>query len=390
MLLPFCELAFTDLVSAGTKLVFHRGQLERQLGKSHVDLAYRLGLISQTKVYGKDPERNVSVSFYHKSVQELLAALHMIFGTSDAVTSFSEYCSTLEKVMETANITKFVVGLDPSLGCRICEHITNIINMDMDITKYRRTLGWTDSESTVLQLYRTQCEWYREAMHIQTVTGYPSPPPRLYIKDIYLDRDIDMDTVCLTGELMGKNLDSIVSVRLSNISLPLYRILQYLPQCLYLSVLRIYNMNNKENRDKLLGVIPHLTQIHSIRYGGALSAAVDRDVMKAVMTLTQLARIQLWRISLDDDGVVLTDMKRLQTINLRHMYMAARNWDKFLTSLLTFHQAVHVTLEWTDIDGDTVSRLKTSPRLIVTQDGGRDESSKYVRLEFATVPLHTA
>ena len=43
MLLPFCELAFIDLISAETKLVFNKGQLERQLGKSHVDLAHRLG-----------------------------------------------------------------------------------------------------------------------------------------------------------------------------------------------------------------------------------------------------------------------------------------------------------------------------------------------------------
>ena len=100
MLLPFCELAFNDLISDGTKLVFHKGQLERQLGKSHVDLAHRLGLISQAKVRGKvcDPQ-NVSVSFYHKSVQELLAAMYLTCETSDAVTLFCGYCSTVEKVM---------------------------------------------------------------------------------------------------------------------------------------------------------------------------------------------------------------------------------------------------------------------------------------------------
>ena len=80
MLLPFCELAFTDLMSAETKLVFHIGQLETRLGKSHVDLAHRLGLISQAKLRGKYPEPNVSVSFYHKSVQELLAAMYMTCG----------------------------------------------------------------------------------------------------------------------------------------------------------------------------------------------------------------------------------------------------------------------------------------------------------------------
>ena len=114
MLLPFCELAFTDLMSAETKLIFNKGQLERQLGKSHVDLAHRLGLISQAKVRSDiGSPQNVSVSFYHKSVQELLAAIYMTCGNHDTVTKFCDYCSTLEKVWETANITMFVVGLDP-------------------------------------------------------------------------------------------------------------------------------------------------------------------------------------------------------------------------------------------------------------------------------------
>ena len=117
MLLPFCELAFTDLMSAETKLVFNKGQLETQLGKSHVDLAHRLGLISQAKVRSDiGCPQNVSVSFYHKSVQELLAAMYMTCGNRDAVTTFYKYCSTLEKVMETANVTKFCVGFRSVIG----------------------------------------------------------------------------------------------------------------------------------------------------------------------------------------------------------------------------------------------------------------------------------
>ena len=81
MLLPVCELAFTDLMSTETKLVFNKGQLEQQLGKSHVDLAHRLGLISQAKVRSDiGCPQNVSVNFYHKSVQELLAAMYIACG----------------------------------------------------------------------------------------------------------------------------------------------------------------------------------------------------------------------------------------------------------------------------------------------------------------------
>ena len=375
MLLPFCELAFTDLISEGRKLVIQKGYLERQLGQSQVDLAYRVGLISQAKVRSNlNSPQNVSVSFYHKSVQELLAAMYMTCGDRDAVTSFYGYCSTLEKVMETANVTMFVMGLDPSLGCRICEHITNIIEYrrtfdnDPDITEYRRTLG-DDHHDRVLQLYRTQCEWYRELTHVRTVTGDTSPPPSLHVTDIYLYGS-DSDTVRLTGDLMSANLGRIVSVSLWDVRPPLHGVAQLLPQCPNLTALCIY-MRNTENRDLLVAVIPRLTQLTTVRYHGRYpsdaavnygdflvpvipglkqviivpcvryqgghwsDAAANRPVVAAVMSLTQLVCIRLEQVSLGDDGLEVTDaMTRLTTVVLHVVRMTVAGWDRFVSSLL--------------------------------------------------------
>ena len=401
MLLPFCELAFTDLMSAETKLVFNMGQLERQLGKSHVDLAHRLGLISQAKVRSDiGRPQNVSVSFYHKSVQELLAAMYMTCGGRDAVTSFCSYCSTLEKVWETANVTMFVVGLDPSLGCRICEHITNIVNSDPDITEYRRTL---DDDDRVEQLYRTQCEWYRELTHVRTVTGDMSPPPSLHVTDIYLDDDSDSDTV----RLMSADLGSIVSVTLWHVRHPLHGVTRYLPQCPHLTALYIHYISNKEDRDLLASVISRLTQLTTVRYGGLgpPSDAADRAAVAAVMSLTQLEWIRLDNVSLGDDGMEGMDaMTRLRTVELGGEYgrvsMTAGAWDRFVTSLLALPQSVSVVLRETNIDEGTVRRIQTSQRVTVTRDDGwkeeesdeeeSDEEDRYERLEFTTVPSQTA
>ena len=394
MLLPFCELAFTDLMSAETKLVFHKGQLERRLGKSHVDLAHRLGLISQAKVRSDiGCPQNVSVSFYHKSVQELLAAMYMTCGNRDAVTTFSQYCSTLEKVMETANVTMFVVGLDPSLGCRICEHITNIVNSDPDITEYRRILDTGDHR--VSQLYDTQCEWYRELTQSRTVTGDTSPPPSLHVTDIVLDMRSDSDTVRLTGELMSANLSTIVSVQLWGVRHPLYGVVHYLPKCRHLSTLYIGYMPNKENRDLLVSVIPRLTQLTTVRYHGIGSDAADRAAVAAVMSLTQVEWIRLEEVSLGDDGVGVTDaMTRLRTVVLGREYggvrMTAGAWDRFVSGLLTLPQSVSVELSYTDIDEGTVRRIQTSDRVTVTLDDGRGWKGLYRRLEFRTVPSQTA
>ena len=274
MLLPFCGLAFIDLMSAETKLVFNKGQLERRLGKSHVDLAHRLGLISQAKVRSDiGCPQNVSVSFYHNIVQELLAAMHMTCGNRDAMTTFCGYCSTLEKVMETANVTMFVVGLDPSLDCRICEHIANTVNSNPAITEYRRTL---DDDSTgedrVRQLYDTQCEWYRELTHSRTVTGDMSPPPSLHVTDICLVHS-DSDTVRFTGDLMSANLGTIVSVTLWYVDHPLHKVAQLLPQCPKLTALYIGDKHNKDNIDLLVSVVPRLTQLTTVWYDGRRSDA---------------------------------------------------------------------------------------------------------------------
>ena len=390
MLLPFCELAFTDLMSAETKLVFNKGQLETRLGKSRVDLAHRLGLISQAKVRSDiGRPQSVSVSFYHKSVQELLAAMYMTCGNRDAVTTFCGYCSTLEKVMETANVTMFVVGLDPSLGCRIYEHITNIVNSDSDITNYRQIIRANDR---IRQLYRAQCEWYRELTHSQTVTGDTSPPPSLHVTDIYLDWRSDSDTVRLSGDLMSANLGTIVSVWLWCVRHPLHGVVHYLPQCPHLSALHIGDMSNTENLDLLVSVIPRLTQLTTVRYDGRHSdAAADRVVVAAVMSLTQLVWIRLWNVILGDDRMELTDgMTLLRKVELCMVNMTDGAWDSFVSSLLSLPQSVSVVLELTDIDDGTLRRIRTSPHVTITWDDRKRNEYWYERLEFRTVASQTA
>ena len=393
MLLPFCKLAFTDLMSAETKLVFNKGQLEGQLGKSHVDLAHRLGLISQAKVRSDiGSPQNVSVSFYHKSAQELLAAVYMTCGNQDTVTIFCTYCSTLEKVWETANILMFLLGLDPSFGCRICEHITNIVNSDQDIIEYRRAFGKTGWDR-VDQLYRSQCEWYREMTQSLTVTRDTSPPPSLQVIDIYLHPRSDSGTVRLTGDLMSANLGTIVSVTMWGVSHPQHGVTQLLPQCPNLSALYIANMYNKGNLDLLVSVIPRLTQLTTVRYIGVRSDAADhRAAVAAVMSLPQLVRIWLEVVRLGDDGLKVTDaMTRLRTVVLYNVRMTATGWDRFVSSLFALPQSVCVVLWYTDIDEGTVRRIQTSPRVTIAEDDRRrSKSDRYGRLEFTTVPSQTA
>ena len=355
-LLPLCRLAYNDLVSGETKLVFQKDELEREIGRPLVEIALKVGLISQTKAPGRFHQQNVSVNFYHKSVQEFMAAVHLTCTDTDDIRS---YCTSLDKVMNVANIIRFGVAFDPSFCLNVSKHVMDIVNTDTDIQQYRG--GTLHRSDRVKQLYKTQLQWYRELTDSRTVTGDMFPPPSLHVTDIYLTDDSDIDTVRLTGDLMCANRDTIVSVYLWGVHHLLHEVTHYLPQCPHLTALHIDDTSNTENRAQILAVILRLTQLDTIRYRGCYT--VDVPFVTAVLRLTQLRYIQLWNVSLGDDDVfVLTaDWTRLHTVLLSCVSMSARAWGRFVSSLLTVRHPVLVTLDGTDIDADTVGRILTSP-----------------------------
>ena len=376
-ILPLCRLAYTDLVSGETKLVFQKDELEREIGRPLVEIALKVGLISQTKAPGRFHQQNVSVNFYHKSVQEFLAAVHLTCTDTDDIRS---YCTSLDKIMNVANIIRFGIALDPSFCHDVSKHIKDTVNTDTGIQQYRRALEFQYSDR-VRQMYGTQCEWYRELIHSPTVIGDTSPPPSPHVTDIHLESS-DSDTVRLTGELMFSNLNTIVSVTLLNVDHPLHGVVQWLPQCPNLTALYIYTPNT-ENHAQIVAVIPRLTQLDTIRYVGH-DAVEDVPVVAAVFRLTQLGYIELGEVRLGDEVLVLmADWTQLQTVVLDDVDMSDRGWGRFVSSLLTVPHPIHVTLHDTNIDDRTVERVQTSPHFT-----GAGHYDMYGKLTFTTVP-HT-
>ena len=377
-LLPLCRLAYTDLVSRETKLVFQKDELEKEIGGPLVEIALKVGIISQTKAPGRFHQQNVSVNFYNKSVQELLAAVHLTCTDTDDIRS---YCTSLDKVMDVANIIMFGIALDPSFGHDVSNHVMVVVNTDPKIKQYRQTFH---SKETVKQLYRTQCEWYRELTLSQTVTDDTSRLPSLHVTDIYLYHLSDSDTVRLTGELLSTNRDTIVSVWLWYEDQRLHKVAQLLPQCPNLSALCIGHMDSKENHDLLVSVIPRLTQLTTVRYNGSvLSDAAGRAVVAAIRTLTQLIWLRLGDVRLGDDGMeVMDSMTRLRKVELWQVSMTAEAWNRSFTSLLNLPQSVCVVLRTTNIDEGTLRRIQASPRVT-------DWRGRYEMLQFTTIPSKT-
>ena len=120
-LLSLGKIAYDDLVliAPNTKenktdtkqLVFHRDDLEDDLGKCELDFALDVGLLSQVSAAGYFDEQNVSISFFHKTVEEFLAALYIAFANEVSFQSYFSSNLTLERLLELDNILKFVIGL---------------------------------------------------------------------------------------------------------------------------------------------------------------------------------------------------------------------------------------------------------------------------------------
>ena len=370
VLLPLCKLACDDLLSGETRLVFQKEELEGKLGHRLVQIALRIGLISQTRAPCAFRRQNLSVNFYHKSVQEFLAAVYLTCTNIDDIRS---YCTSLDNVMNVANIIMFGSALDPSFWHSVLKHVMDIAGTDPDIQQYRRTLD-IQIHDRVKQFYDKQCQWYRELIHSRTLTGDTSPFPTVHVSDIYLNTSSDSDTVRLTGDIMHgtSNLHNIVSVYLYDVERQINtRVVQYLQQCPNLSALGISFMYRRQEHNQMVTFIPHLIQLQTIRYGGIDKGATTNHcaAVKAIMSLTQLTSIELVMVDLGQDELVMTGMSRLQTVMLRYVNMTPKSWGNFVTTLLHLNQVVHVVLEKTNIDYQTTLRIRNEPRLTVTQDG---------------------
>ena len=317
ILKPVGRLALQDLVSDEPHLVFPRNKLEREIGQSKVELALKAGILSQSKAPGLSYQQMVSVSFYHKSIQEFNAALYMTCGGTEALKSFRSHCNTVEKVMELSNIIKFVFGLDPIVGCVLSEHVKDVVNSDANIIQYRESLN---TGGNVSMLYKMHIEWFGEMLLNLPYTHNTDCKPCLHVTDVYLSWN-NRDEVSVASELVSMEDNSIVSVCLKNVDHPVHSIIQQLPGCNHLTTLYIRDITNTRDKELLAVVLPLLIHLQCVQYGydatspniGEKCNPADTAVVRALQHLPALRYIELWDITLTD---TVTLPPQLKTVKL--------------------------------------------------------------------------
>ena len=203
--------------------------------------------------------------------------------------------------MDLSNVTMFVMGLDPTLGCKISQHVTGIVNNDRDIIDYRESLHDLHYPSLEV-LYSIECQWFREKSLNRSLTRKigPSPDLSITVSDIYLDLQSDSDTVRMTEELIRSNLDNIISVCLWDLEYSLSSVLQYLPQCTKLLTLRMRYMYTSEDGEMLISVLPRLTKLNALCYNTAVRCDA---VVYSVLQIKHLKHLLLYGVGLDDYAV---------------------------------------------------------------------------------------
>ena len=146
VLLALGKLAFKDLVLGNlqstdrnedlAQVVFEMEELELELGKDVLKFALDVGLLSEFAAPGSLDEENVSISFFHKTVEEFMAALYMAYSHEARSNLYASFCALkLEESMEFSNILTFLIGLEPNIGKETSEMVLRKIKEDTDILR---------------------------------------------------------------------------------------------------------------------------------------------------------------------------------------------------------------------------------------------------------------
>ena len=351
------KIAFNDLVSKTSHLVFNLEALLGVLGERELELSLKIGIVSQMRAPGRFHTPKVSIEFFHKSIQEAMAALYIVCDKLDgAFTSLCKYCCSLDKVMDMSNVLQYIAGISPAISCRFSEYIAYIASQDQGIIKEREEVDfgyWGRGK----MLYDMLCICYQEMSHTQSLTRNADLSTRYHVTHVAVHLNNDDEKVSTACYMMRSCPGSVLSFAMSvsdTAQVSDSSVLRILRRCSNLTTLQVEYTDSTPGPELMrsISTLKNLQRVHYYRFDINLdNYQVDSDVLNVILQLPRLKHVKLQKIALDVDTLVLTDhTTQLQKIELLDVSICPQALNNFLTSMLSVKYAVDTLVYRRDKD----------------------------------------
>ncbi|XP_045216963.2 uncharacterized protein LOC123566709 [Mercenaria mercenaria] len=276
------RLAYETLFSTSKEmsLTFGSSVFEKlQLDSDIKECCLKLGIFSEDRC----PSLSASISdslllsFVHKSVQEYLAALHITIkfkASADLenaelsghceqlIKELFSMCTTLDEILEQANVFIMLCGLEPRIATSISKYIYDIVTRDKRVLEYRRTIDDEyRHENIISNTQKCILNCIEEVQVCQT-----NIMPNFYVGDLIVQSESDCDHFRTGIDKQCISADSVRSFRVDPDEVEEYlkTVLQYLPRCRQLEAIHIdasigsYEMDDEDIK-YICGAIEHNT-----------------------------------------------------------------------------------------------------------------------------------
>ncbi|KAK3094429.1 hypothetical protein FSP39_001672 [Pinctada imbricata] len=369
VLIKFGMIAYDGLTSPkDMKLVFERHELEKDLSYKELQFGLDVGLISEREA-PSIMTRKTRIQFLHKSVQEVLASIH-ILTMENGINVFCANFSDVETIMELSNVITFICGMCPSLANVILQRVVSVANDDIKISWHRKLHS---GQTPALGLFKLQALWYRELQKRDEDNQIT-----FYVSDISIDEYSDKGTIDMTRLILSNHykylkclylirvptntehgisnveLNNFLSnsnktVSLISLSIADYFVTDRFVHPICIPTLKVLHLNSISIRDRIL------------------TSNIQNPFL---MNMPALQELELWHMNLGDRDMGLnSEMINIQTIRLSRVKMTKSGWGQFVRSLMNINHKFSVMLVDTDIDQDSKETICRSPHINVLKNG---------------------
>ena len=148
LLLKLGRLAFEGLIGVNKhrELVFTDKQYHEFLNPEELSICCKLGLLTTSVVCISPLEsKRISVSFYHKMIQELFAALWIV-SDDNALSSFKLSLKAYKDTLEMENVMVYICGLKSITGSDITKYLVDLFDADTSVCEYRNRISRMNEE----------------------------------------------------------------------------------------------------------------------------------------------------------------------------------------------------------------------------------------------------